>query len=313
MSSPYETKTVNGRERPVHILLMEKILGRELNKNEVVHHINGDKQDNRPENLQVMTRAEHTALHKTGVTASEESLQKMSEAHKGWHSTQRKLTDEQVQTIAKRLLEGATLTELSKEYGISKKTIAAIRDGKIYRDSLSNYPDSAFPLQKKRRVAPKSEKERKFSVEEVTEIRIQILLNQSINSIAKAHHTSPATVRQIRDHETYQDIPWPEEIGRYSQPDNSQFVLLMLLSLPMSDIEDEHKALKEDYHLVPDYRSVLLLRAVRRAMAGDTELAAVLMLLGGYETDLSRIIEEESVIVNTLYKKKPIDSFTFEN
>jgi hypothetical protein len=29
----------------------------------VVHHVNGVKTDNRPEDLQVMTRAEHAALH----------------------------------------------------------------------------------------------------------------------------------------------------------------------------------------------------------------------------------------------------------
>ena len=70
----------------------------------------------------------------------------------------------------------------------------------------------------------------------------------------------------------------------------------------MSDIEDEHRALKEDYHIVPDYRAVLLLRSVRRALAGDAELAAVLMLLAGYEDEVNRIIEEESDIVNKLFK-----------
>ena len=80
MSSAYETKTINGRERPVHILLMEEILGRPLKENEVVHHINGDKRDNRPENLQVLDRGEHTSLHKQGVSVSGASLEKMRAA-----------------------------------------------------------------------------------------------------------------------------------------------------------------------------------------------------------------------------------------
>lgn len=46
-----------------HVLVAEKWLGRYLRKDEVVHHINGTKSDNRPENLAVMTRAEHSHYH----------------------------------------------------------------------------------------------------------------------------------------------------------------------------------------------------------------------------------------------------------
>lgn len=45
-----------------HILVMEAHLGRTLGDNELVHHENLDKTDNRAENLTVKTRREH-ALH----------------------------------------------------------------------------------------------------------------------------------------------------------------------------------------------------------------------------------------------------------
>ena len=313
MSSEYETKTINGKERPVHILLMEEILGRPLKENEVVHHINGDKRDNRPENLQVLDRGKHTSLHKQGVAVSGASLEKMRAAQSGKQSTQRKLTSEQVRDIAVRLTEGATLIELATEYGISRKSIAAIRDGKTYRDVLSDYPDSAFPLKEKKAPASKSARERRFSLDQLNGIRILLLQEKSVNSIAKAYHTAPATIRQIRDHETYQDIPWPEEIARYYQPGNPLAVLLILLSLPMSDKEDEYLALKEDYQLMPDWYSVLMLRTVRKALTGDAELATVLLYLAGFGDELNRLIAENSVVFNTLIKQHLPESSTSPN
>lgn len=46
-----------------HRLIMSKSVGRPLKKSEIVHHINGDKEDNRIENLIIVTINTHNLIH----------------------------------------------------------------------------------------------------------------------------------------------------------------------------------------------------------------------------------------------------------
>ncbi len=62
----YERIYVDGSQVRTHRIVAVAILGRQLTGQEVVHHKNGDRSDNRPENLEIFhSHSEHMKRHMT--------------------------------------------------------------------------------------------------------------------------------------------------------------------------------------------------------------------------------------------------------
>jgi predicted DNA-binding protein (UPF0251 family) len=108
-----------------HRLVMERHIGRYLQPWEVVHHVNEIKNDNRVENLIVMSASDHTKHHHIGSKRSAEIRAKIAEKarnrfhHKSEHPSYKVVALEELE---KMIYSGVKVKDICSQLGITRRT-----------------------------------------------------------------------------------------------------------------------------------------------------------------------------------------------
>ncbi len=117
-----------------HRKIMEEYLGRKLSRYEVVHHKDGNKSNNKIENLMVMSLSEHSKMHQTGIKRSEETRKRLSDSHKNKIKSNRKKAKQDIINIVLKYKETYNFRSVDRYYGFSNRTTRDIIKGFSYKD-----------------------------------------------------------------------------------------------------------------------------------------------------------------------------------
>lgn len=118
----HERSDKNGRVME-HIVVFEESTGIKVPRNCVIHHLNGDKSDNRIENLCMMEIGAHTVFHHYGKHKSDDCKKKIGE------KTRKRLQDPRnhpmwkevdMNPILSDIANGTSVKDACEKYGISK-------------------------------------------------------------------------------------------------------------------------------------------------------------------------------------------------
>lgn len=178
------TLTINNKSchRTVYRLLAEAFIPNPDNLPQI-DHINGNKLDDRLENLEWVT--------------GEENLRRAKEmgllSYKGDDSPVAVLSNTKVEDICSKLEEGYTVKELAEEYGVGRTTISDIKNGKIWTHISEKYNIKR---------QPKSN----LAEEDVIQIWYKIQDGEPLKKIANEFNVSTGVVHRIMTKERWSRV-----------------------------------------------------------------------------------------------------------
>jgi DNA-binding XRE family transcriptional regulator len=127
------TRKEGNHDKHLHVLRLEKKIGRKLLPGECCHHIDENRLNNDESNLMLMTKGQHFGLHNTGRIFSEETKKLKSEQTTGENHPGTNLTNKDVQLIKRMLITGKlTQKRIGEFFGVKRHVITSINTGKSW-------------------------------------------------------------------------------------------------------------------------------------------------------------------------------------
>lgn len=137
----YKAKKINGKKIDEHRFIMEQHLNRKLKRNEVVHHIDGNKSNNDINNLQLMTLSEHSKMHASNRKMEEKTKNKLREISKNRPSYNRNKTEKDIMQIVIKYKELQKYRKVDNFFGFANGTTGNIIRGKNYKEFKQKIDD----------------------------------------------------------------------------------------------------------------------------------------------------------------------------
>lgn len=108
------------KRKYAHRIIMENHLGRELRRDEIIHHTNGNKSDNRIENMEIMSLSDHARIHSVGNNFGKDRI---------GIPPVNKTSRETIDNILEMKKGGFTKTQISLKTGLSYQTVRKYWEG----------------------------------------------------------------------------------------------------------------------------------------------------------------------------------------